>query len=178
MDFDQPVLLVIQHAVLAEVHLARKQMEETLAAVKDSGHQALVIYPNVDAAGQEIIAVIRQYEQVPTIKTFKNLEREVFLSLLSAVSVLIGNSSVGILEAPSFKLPALDIGSRQTGRMRACNVITVPEFDRRLIGQAIERALYDEGSGPLYRPARIPTATATVRSGSAGSWKRWTWAGC
>ena len=65
----------------------------------------------------------------PTIKTFKNLEREVFFSLLTAVSVLIGNSSVGILEAPSFKLPALDIGSRQTGRMRACNVITGPEFE-------------------------------------------------
>lgn len=143
VDFDKPVLLLIQHPVLAEVHLAKKQMEETLAAVKDSGHPALVIYPNVDAAGQDIISVIRQYERVPTIKTFRNLDREVFLSLLTAVSVLIGNSSVGILEAPSFKLPALDIGSRQTGRMRACNVITVPEFDRRLIGQAIERALHD-----------------------------------
>ena len=39
VDFDRPVLLVIQHAVLAEVHLAKKQMEETLAAVKESGHQ-------------------------------------------------------------------------------------------------------------------------------------------
>jgi UDP-N-acetylglucosamine 2-epimerase (non-hydrolysing)/GDP/UDP-N,N'-diacetylbacillosamine 2-epimerase (hydrolysing) len=147
---------VIQHAVLAEVHLARKQMEETLAAVKDSGHQALVIYPNVDAAGQEIISVIRQYEQVPTIKTFKNLDREVFLSLLTAVSVLIGNSSVGILEAPSFKLPALDIGSRQTGRMRACNVITVPEFDRRLIGQAVERALHDSRFRTMLRTCENP----------------------
>ncbi len=149
LDFEQPVLLVIQHPVLAEVHLARKQMEETLAAVKDSGHPALVIYPNVDAAGQEIISVIRQYEQVPTIRTFRNLDRDVFLSLLTAVSLLIGNSSVGILEAPSFKLPALDIGSRQTGRMRACNVLTIPEFDRRLIGPAIGQALHD----PAFRQA-------------------------
>ena len=81
VDFDQPVLLIIQHAVLAEVHLAKKQMEETLAAVKDSRHPALVIYPNVDAAGQEIISVIRQYEQVPTIKTFKNVERECIFEL-------------------------------------------------------------------------------------------------
>ncbi len=156
VDFEKPVLLVIQHAVLAEVHLARKQMEETLEAVKESGHQALVIYPNVDAAGQEIISVIRQYEQVPTIKTFKNLDREVFLSLLTAVSLLIGNSSVGILEAPSFKLPALDIGSRQTGRMRACNVITVPEFDRRLIGQAIERALRDSRFRTMLKTCENP----------------------
>ena len=144
VDFDRPVLLVIQHPVLAEAGAAKQQMEETLAAVRDSGYSALVIYPNVDAAGQEIINVIRRYEDdVLRIKAFKNLDREVFLSLLTAVSVLIGNSSVGILEAPSFKLPALDIGSRQTGRMRACNVITVPDFDRRAIGQAIKRALQD-----------------------------------
>lgn len=156
VNFDQPVLLIIQHAVLAEVHLAKKQMEETLAAVKESGHPALVIYPNVDAAGQEIISVIRQYEQVPMIKTFKNVERDVFLSLLTAVSLVIGNSSVGILEAPSFKLPALDIGSRQTGRMRACNVITVPRFDRGLIGQAIEQALHDTRFRTMLKTCQNP----------------------
>jgi UDP-N-acetylglucosamine 2-epimerase (non-hydrolysing)/GDP/UDP-N,N'-diacetylbacillosamine 2-epimerase (hydrolysing) len=143
LDFEQPVLLVIQHPVLAEAHLARTQMAETMAAARDSGHQAVVIYPNVDAAGREIISVIEEYQGHPSIRAFRNLDREVFLSLLGAVSVVIGNSSVGILEAPSFKLPALDIGSRQTGRMRACNVITVPEFDRKLIRQAIERALHD-----------------------------------
>jgi GDP/UDP-N,N'-diacetylbacillosamine 2-epimerase (hydrolysing) len=148
-DFGKPVLLVIQHPVLAEVHLVRKQMEETMAAVRESGHQALVIYPNVDAAGRDIISVIEQYRDCPTIRAFRNLDREVFLSLLGAVSVLVGNSSVGILEAPSFKLPALDIGSRQTGRMRACNVITVPEFDRKIIRQGIDRALHD----PVYRSA-------------------------
>lgn len=143
LDFGKPVLLVIQHPVLAEVHLARKQIEETMAAVQDSGHQAIVIYPNVDAAGREIISVIERHRNDPAIRAFRNLDREVFLSLLGAVSVLIGNSSVGILEAPSFKLPALDIGSRQTGRMRACNVITVPEFERDLIRKAIDRALVD-----------------------------------
>jgi UDP-N-acetylglucosamine 2-epimerase (non-hydrolysing)/GDP/UDP-N,N'-diacetylbacillosamine 2-epimerase (hydrolysing) len=149
LDFGRPVLLVIQHPVLTEVHLARKQMEETMAAVRDSGHQALVIYPNVDAAGREIISVIEQYRDCPSIRAFRNLDREVFLSLLGAVSVLVGNSSVGILEAPSFKLPAVDIGSRQTGRMRACNVITLPEFDRKIIRQEIDRALHD----PVYRSA-------------------------
>ena len=149
VDFGKPVLLVIQHPVLAEVHLARKQMEETMAAVLESGYQAVVIYPNIDAAGREIIAVIEQYQDHPSIRAFRNLDRDVFLSLLAAVSVLIGNSSVGILEAPSFKLPALDIGSRQTGRMRACNVITIPEFDRTLIRHGIERALRDQA----YRAA-------------------------
>ena len=94
---------------------------------------------------QEIIAIIQEYEAVPTIKAFRNLDRNIFLSLLSHVSVLLGNSSVGILEAPSFKLPALDIGSRQSGRMRACNVITVPEFDRSLILAGIRKALDDPG---------------------------------
>lgn len=145
LDFSHPVLLVIQHPVLAEVHLARKQMQETMEAVKASGYRTVVIYPNVDAAGQEIISIIQEYEAVPTIKAFRNLDRNIFLSLLSHVSVLLGNSSVGILEAPSFKLPALDIGSRQSGRMRACNVITVPEFDRSLILAGIRKALDDPG---------------------------------
>jgi len=145
LDFSHPVLLVIQHPVLAEVHLARKQMQETMEAAKASGYRTVVIYPNVDAAGQEIIAVIQEYEAVPTIKAFRNLDRNIFLSLLSHVSVLLGNSSVGILEAPSFKLPALDIGNRQSGRMRACNVITVPEFDRSLILAGIRKALDDPG---------------------------------
>jgi UDP-N-acetylglucosamine 2-epimerase (non-hydrolysing)/GDP/UDP-N,N'-diacetylbacillosamine 2-epimerase (hydrolysing) len=156
LDFRQPVLLVIQHPVLEEINLARMQMEETLAAVKQSGYPAIVIYPNVDAAGQEMISVIRQHEGASRIKAFRNLDREVFLSLLTAVSVLIGNSSVGILEAPSFKLAALDIGSRQLGRMRTCNVITVPQFDRRLILQAIERALHDREFQAALRECKNP----------------------
>lgn len=145
LDFSQPVLLVIQHPVLTETDAASIQMKETLEAVRETGCQVIVIYPNVDAAGQQIISVIREYEGITTLRAYPNLERKVFLSLLRVVSLLVGNSSTGILEAPSFQLPAIDIGSRQKGRMRACNVITVPEFNRKDIGAAIDTALHDTG---------------------------------
>ena len=65
-----------------------------------------------------------------------------FLSLMSHSKFMIGNSSAGIREAPSFKLPVINIGSRQTGRLRAGNVIDVDHNVKEIIG-AIEKCLFD-----------------------------------
>ncbi len=144
IDFFQPVLVVVQHPVLTETAKASSQIRATMEAVSNSGYSTIVIYPNVDAAGREIIAVIREYERLPQIHVFNNLSRMRFLSVLAHAGALLGNSSAGILEAPSFKLPAINIGTRQTGRMRAVNVIDVEEFEPDLISEAIEKALMDD----------------------------------
>jgi UDP-N-acetylglucosamine 2-epimerase len=62
---------------------------------------------------------------------------------MNVASVMVGNSSSGIIEAPSFKLPAVNIGSRQEGRERALNVIDV-NHDKEEIKNAIRKAIYDE----------------------------------
>jgi UDP-N-acetylglucosamine 2-epimerase (non-hydrolysing)/GDP/UDP-N,N'-diacetylbacillosamine 2-epimerase (hydrolysing) len=139
---DVPILLVLQHPVLAQIGQTKDQMIETMEAIADLGLQSVVIYPNVDAAGQEIIDVIRQYEHLPFVKAFPNLERHMFISLLAIASVIVGNSSCGILEAPSFKLASVNIGNRQRGRMQASNVIDVLH-DRKHIGDAVRMALRD-----------------------------------
>lgn len=144
IDFSKPVLVVVQHPVLTEIAQVSGQIRATMEAVKNTGYSTIVIYPNVDAAGREIIAIIREYERLPQIHVFSNLSRKRFLSVLAYAGVLIGNSSAGILEAPSFKLPAINIGTRQKGRMRAVNVIDVEQFDRASITDAIEKALGDE----------------------------------
>jgi len=143
LDFDSQIVLVIQHPVLVENTRSRQQMVETLEAVKALGLPAMVIYPNVDAGKDGIIEVIKSYERIGSIRAFKNLDRQVFLSVLSSVSVLVGNSSCGILEAPTLKLPVVNIGNRQRGRMQANNVINVG-YDRGRILQAMKKALYDE----------------------------------
>lgn len=143
IDLATPTLLVIQHPVLIEIAEARAQMIETMEAVKALGYQTLVIYPNVDAGGEEIIKVIKEYEKLPFVHSFRNIDRLVFLSLLQHVSVLIGNSSCGILEAPSFRLPAINIGDRQRGRMRACNVIDVKPDGQQII-KAVNKAMTDK----------------------------------
>ena len=144
LDMAQPTAIVIQHPILAEIDQARDQMIETMEAVKELAIQSVVIYPNVDTAGQEIVKVIDEYGGLPFVKVCKNLEREVFLGLAGCASVLVGNSSAGILEAPSFKLAAVNVGNRQRDRMQASNVINVPH-DRRQISDAIRKALNDEG---------------------------------
>ena len=142
LDLGKQTAIVVQHPVLAEQHKAEEQMIETMEAIKQVGIQTVVIYPNVDSAGQEIVKVIDRYSDLPLIKVCRNLDRGIFLGLAKTASVLVGNSSSGILEAPSFKLAAVNIGNRQRDRMQASNVINAPH-DRQKIAEAIEKALHD-----------------------------------
>jgi UDP-N-acetylglucosamine 2-epimerase (non-hydrolysing)/GDP/UDP-N,N'-diacetylbacillosamine 2-epimerase (hydrolysing) len=143
IDFNEKILLILQHPVLVENEKAAFQMEETLDAVKKTGLNSILIYPNIDAGNEQIINVIESYSHSSKIKIRRNMERHIFISLLATVSVLVGNSSCGILEAPSLKLPAINIGNRQRGRMQASNVINCG-YNRKEIFEAINIALYDQ----------------------------------
>jgi UDP-hydrolysing UDP-N-acetyl-D-glucosamine 2-epimerase len=111
----RPIILVIQHPVSTEIKEAGQQMSETLEAVNNPDWQPVVIYPNTDCGSEAIIKVIEKY---PFAK-FKNLPYLQFLSLLKISSCIVGNSSCGLVEAPLFGVPCVNIGSRQTGRTRA-----------------------------------------------------------
>ena len=137
-----PFLLIVQHPVSTEAEAAGNQMRETLEAVKSVGLQAIVVYPNSDSGGRRMIEVIESYREEPWLHIFKNLSREVYLSLLKHAAALLGNSSSGIIEAPSFQLPVVNIGSRQMGRERSDNVLDVAPV-RSDIRSAIHRALND-----------------------------------
>jgi GDP/UDP-N,N'-diacetylbacillosamine 2-epimerase (hydrolysing) len=143
LDFNQPLIVVAQHSVLTEVDQTKQQMIQIMEAVKELGVQALVIWPNTDAGGQVMIEVLNQYQNLPFLKFQKSLNRQVFISLLAKASVLIGNSSVGILEAPTLKLAAVNIGTRQTGRMRARNVIDVGYGKAEML-EGLKKALYSQ----------------------------------
>lgn len=90
-----------------------------------------------------MIEVIKQYESYPFIKIFKSLPRKEYLSLMKVASVIVGNSSSGIIDAPSFGLPVVNVGIRQEGRERGKNVIDVAH-KKSDIAQALERALSDK----------------------------------
>lgn len=141
LDINEPLLLVVQHPVVAEYEKADEQMRITLKAVVKFRHQTIVIYPNADAGGRRMIKVINEYEnKFPFLCSYENLSREAFLGLMAVSTVMIGNSSCGLTEAPSFKLPAINIGTRQRGRLRAKNVIDV-HYDTSEIVDAIKKAL-------------------------------------
>ncbi|PIQ86843.1 MAG: UDP-N-acetylglucosamine 2-epimerase (hydrolyzing) [Candidatus Omnitrophica bacterium CG11_big_fil_rev_8_21_14_0_20_45_26] len=155
-DFSKPVLLIIQHPVLYEMDKSARQMNETLAAARLSGYETIVIYPNVDAGGQKIIETIHRYAKHSNIKVYRNIDRPIFLSLLKYVKVLLGNSSASILEAPSFKLAAVNIGNRQIDRMCASNVIHVPNFRRHVILKAIKYVIGNQRYQKQLKQCRNP----------------------
>jgi UDP-N-acetylglucosamine 2-epimerase (non-hydrolysing)/GDP/UDP-N,N'-diacetylbacillosamine 2-epimerase (hydrolysing) len=144
LDMNKPLFLVIQHPVVTEYEKANEQMRITLEAVAKFRHQTFVIYPNADAGGRKMIKVINEYaNKFGFFRSYENLSREAFLGLMAVSTVMIGNSSCGLTETPSFKLPAINIGTRQRGRLRAKNVIDV-DYDVSEIVDAIKKTLSRE----------------------------------
>lgn len=155
LDLNAPLLLVIQHPVTLEVEFAAEQMMETMQAILDLKYQTIIIYPNADAGGRKMIEVIQKFTHQPNIKAFKSIARRDYLGMMRIACAIIGNSSSAIIEAPSFVLPALNIGTRQRGRERGDNVIDV-NYCRTEIKTAIFKALHDEEFRKRMRDSKNP----------------------
>lgn len=158
---EKPLLLVIQHPVTTEADAAGWQMEETLKAISELNEQTVLIYPNSDAGSQKMIEVIENYKFSDNVKVFKNLDRESFLSIMGSSSVIVGNSSSALVEAPYFNLPSVNIGSRQSGRERSMNVIDVIH-DKDRIKEAIIKAIYDENFKANISKSKSPYSGISV----------------
>ncbi len=78
------------------------------------------------------------------ISVYRNLSREDFLGLLSVASCMIGNSSSALIEAPSFQLPAINIGRRQKDRICGKNVITLEKVSVNQIDKLIKKIVFSE----------------------------------
>ena len=138
-DLSKGYLVVMQHPVTTEYDEARKQVDETLYAVKDIGLPVLWFWPNVDAGSDGTskgIRVFREKEQPGNFHFFRNMFPEDFLRLIGRATAIVGNSSVAIRECSFLGVPAVNIGTRQRGRERGRNVIDV-DHDRGAIGGAI-----------------------------------------
>jgi len=155
LDLSKPILLVLQHPVVTKANAAADQIRKTLDVIVKLEHQSILIYPNADAGGRRMIKAIKRYEKYPFIKSFKSLPYIDYLSLMGVASVMVGNSSSGIVETPSFHLPVVNIGSRQEGRERSTNVIDVG-YKRKEIAKAIRKALYDKNFRERVRRCKNP----------------------
>jgi UDP-N-acetylglucosamine 2-epimerase len=111
--------------------------------------QTIIMYPNCDLGASQFIRAIEVLKNVPFIHIYKNLPRPVYLGLLKYAAAMIGNSSSGIVEAPFFGTPVVNIGSRQSGRERAANVIDV-SYSAREIVRAI-RQFQKNGFERIYK---------------------------
>ena len=82
----------------------------------DHDFKVIGIYPNTDPGSYDIIEEIEKYSQNSQFYFFKNLQQIEFVNIMRNTSALIGNSSMGLLEAPFYKLPVVNVGYRQLGR--------------------------------------------------------------
>ena len=133
IDLKEKFLLVIQHPVTSEQNTLF-QIKQTLSVIKNSNMQHLVVFQNNDAGSKKILQEIKKanINYVPTLTLTE------YRTLLSGKMILLGNSSSGVHEAASFKVPVVNIGSRQNGRYKPSNVINV-NYNKKEIAKAIKK---------------------------------------
>ncbi|KAF5083761.1 UDP-N,N'-diacetylbacillosamine 2-epimerase [anaerobic digester metagenome] len=136
------------HPVSTQPEQSGKQMEEILCALRESLIKTMVIYPNNDMGNLDIIQAIENEKEQPLFHIFRNIPHKIFISLLYYSYFLIGNSSCGIIESPSLKLPVINVGIRNTGRENAGNVFFV-QPNREAIINAISKI---RQIGQIYSP--------------------------
>ncbi len=120
-------ILILQHPTTIDhkKHSYKKQLSSTIKAVENLNAEKIIIYPNSDEWSQDFIIEIKKYESKPWFFIFKNLNREIYLWLLSYLDLMIWNSSSWIIESWIFNLPVLNIWNRQKWREVWDNVIHI-----------------------------------------------------
>jgi UDP-hydrolysing UDP-N-acetyl-D-glucosamine 2-epimerase len=137
----RPVVLVTFHPVTLEPHKTDAHVTELLSALDQVDATLVVSSPGADTASAAIIRRLEEFAAArPRVRFVSSLGDDVYASLLREADAMVGNSSSGLIEAPSFALPVVNVGHRQGGRLRAANVIDV-DHDRAAIATGIRRAL-------------------------------------
>jgi GDP/UDP-N,N'-diacetylbacillosamine 2-epimerase (hydrolysing) len=156
-------LLVTFHPVTLEKSTAGTQMAELLAAL-DALEDTHLIFtmPNADTDGRILIAMIEQFVATrPHARAYTSLGQLRYLSCIRQVDGVVGNSSSGLAEVPSFRKGTVNIGDRQRGRLKAESVIDCTP-DHQSIAEALRK---------LYSPefqASLATMCNPYGEGGAG----------
>jgi GDP/UDP-N,N'-diacetylbacillosamine 2-epimerase (hydrolysing) len=156
LDFSKPTAIVTYHPVTLHIDDLDKQLKELCNALESAANkhhlQYVITYPNADLGFDRIIAVWNKFVDGRDDRiVVKSLGQSRYLGALSSLTMMIGNSSSGLVEAPSFNMPVVNIGERQKGRMRGKNVIDV-ECSHIEILSGIESALVWDSSVSCFNP--------------------------
>ena len=138
-------MLVTFHPVTLESNTSGEQMSELLDSLSEfKDHKIIFTMPNADTNGREIIKLIESFcLDNHNCRAFTSLGQLRYISCLKYVDLVVGNSSSGLLEVPSFKIPTVNIGDRQRGRLKAASVIDCAP-NKNQISSAIVRACLSE----------------------------------
>lgn len=136
-------LLVTFHPATLEFTAAAGQCDELLGALAEFAPATGLIFtlPNADTGGRVLITKINEFVRShPTARTYTSLGQQHYLSTIAHVDAVVGNSSSGLYEVPTFRKPTVNIGDRQRGRVQAASIVNC-EPERKAIAAAIRHAL-------------------------------------
>jgi UDP-hydrolysing UDP-N-acetyl-D-glucosamine 2-epimerase len=166
VDVSKPFLLVNQHPVTTEYGQGKDQIWETLWALDQLKVPTIMLWPNVDAGSEDIATGMRAFRErlnPDYIRFYKNFPIDTYVRLMLLCACAVGNSSAPIREGAFIGVPAVNIGTRQTGRDRGTNVVDVG-YARDEVVAAVRRQMAHGRypSDSLYGDGRAGTRVADV----------------
>lgn len=141
--FRKKNILVTFHPVTLDTLDSKEAFKELLIALNslDDNYGIIFTASNADNAGRALISLTREFvETRSNAMLCTSLGQQRYLSMLAVVDIVMGNSSSGLTEVPSFKKPTINIGDRQKGRPKASSIIDVAPVSNEIVG-AIDAAL-------------------------------------
>ena len=137
---NRQTLVVTYHPETADLESTKNQIDTLLGGLNRYPGPIIFTYPNADAGNHVIKRQIKQFcRHREETGIFSCRGQKKYLSLLTYAGAMVGNSSSGIVEAPSFGLPFLHVGQRQLSRVSGGNTICAP-FDKKIIARELKRA--------------------------------------
>ncbi|MEW6573299.1 MAG: UDP-N-acetylglucosamine 2-epimerase [Bacillota bacterium] len=158
IDVSRPTLLITYHPeTLTGKENPAQEVAVLIDALKEfSDYQQVVTYPGAEAGFHAVIEAWKRYAvENSNVKLYQSLGSQGYLGVMRYASAVVGNSSSGIIEAPSFRVPAVNIGNRQKGRVRAESIIDVPCRKEEIIA-GLHKALEDRDFRRLVKRVRNP----------------------
>ena len=124
--FSEKMILLVQHPDTIHIEKSEKQIQNILNAIVNLRQNTIAIAPNSDAGGKKIFQILLNYsKKYDFINVFPNLPRSDYLGFLKNCSLLIGNSSSGMIESTYFQTPVINIGKRQQNREHGNHVKSI-----------------------------------------------------
>lgn len=142
-DPDHPMILGTYHPVTLAEDGGVAEFDELCTALEGLSQTIVFTFPNADAGSQQIRDRLATFAERPNVFVTPNLGARLYYTAMAEAEAMVGNSSSGILEAASFGLPVVNVGTRQDGRQRAENVIDVRD-GLEALRACLDRALSTE----------------------------------
>lgn len=164
VELESPILLVTYHPTTRSTMSVTEEINQVLSALENFSYCTIIFTGvNADPGNAEVSTRIAKFVQSdPKLRSLHaSLGQNKYLSLLNLCDAVIGNSSSGIIEAPAFGKPTVNIGNRQDGRLRASSIIDVG-VAKQEIQTAIETAL-----SPTWRERCAKTVSSYKSSNTA-----------